>query len=120
MSRRRLLRPSENRTTQTLHCVSGTGVASADSRVADPEKIHLCLDTSRVRRFRFLRLRAPLTFFCQLTQTDMASPFTAPPAGTPVPPNTSARYYTRSQVFSRVPVNKDNFTSGKQASFILE
>ena len=37
-----------------------------------------------------------------------------------MPPNTSARYYTRSQVFSRVPVNKDNFTSGKQASFILE
>ena len=50
----------------------------------------------------------------------MASPFTPPPAGTPVPPNTSARYYTRTQVFSRVPVNKDNFTSGKQASFILE
>lgn len=50
----------------------------------------------------------------------MASPFTPPPAGTPVAPNTSARYYTRNQVFSRVPINKDNWTSGKQASFILE
>ena len=50
----------------------------------------------------------------------MASPFTPPPAGTPVAPNTSARYYTRNQVFSRVPINKDNWSSGKQPSFILE
>ena len=50
----------------------------------------------------------------------MSSPFTPPPAGTPVPPNTSARYYTRNQVFSRVPINMNNFSSGKQASFILE
>ena len=50
----------------------------------------------------------------------MASPFQAPPAGTPVPPNTSARYYTRQQVFSRVPISGSNWTSGKQASFVLE
>ena len=50
----------------------------------------------------------------------MASPFQAPPAGTPVPPNTSARYYTRQQVFSRVPISGSNWTSGKLASFVLE
>ena len=50
----------------------------------------------------------------------MASPFTPPPAGTPVPPTTSARYYTRQQIFSRVPISGTNFTAGKQASFILE
>ena len=50
----------------------------------------------------------------------MASPFTPPPAGTPVPPNTSARYYTRQQIFSRVPISGSNWTSGKQASFVTE
>ena len=50
----------------------------------------------------------------------MASPFTPPPAGTPVPPNTSARYYTRNQVFSRVPISGSNWTAGKQASFVTE
>ena len=37
-----------------------------------------------------------------------------------MPPNTSARYYTRSQVFSRVPISGSNWTSGKQASFVTE
>ena len=50
----------------------------------------------------------------------MASPFVGTPAGTPVPPTTSARYYTRNQVFSRVPISGTNFTSGKQASFVTE
>lgn len=50
----------------------------------------------------------------------MASPFIGTPAGTPVPPTTSARYYTRNQVFSRVPISGSNFTSGKQASFVTE
>ena len=50
----------------------------------------------------------------------MASPFVGTPAGTPVPPTTSARYYTRNQVFSRVPITGTNFTSGKQASFVTE
>ena len=53
-------------------------------------------------------------------QKQMASPFQAPPAGTPVPPNTSARYYTRQQIFSHVPISGSNFTSGKQASFVTE
>ena len=50
----------------------------------------------------------------------MASPFTPPPAGTPVPPNTSARYYSRQQIFSRVPIAGANFTAGKQCSFVTE
>ena len=50
----------------------------------------------------------------------MASPFTPPPAGTPVPPNTSARYYSRQQIFSRVPIAGSNFTAGKQCSFVTE
>ena len=29
-------------------------------------------------------------------------------------------FYTRQQVFSRVPISGSNWTSGKQASFVLE
>ena len=61
-----------------------------------------------------------LNFFCQTIQRDMTSPFTPPPAGTDVPPNTSARYYSRQQIFSRVPVTGTNFTAGKQCSFVVE
>jgi hypothetical protein len=50
----------------------------------------------------------------------MSSPFTPPPAGTPVPPNTSARYYSRQQIFSRVPITGNQFQAGKQCSFVVE
>ena len=50
----------------------------------------------------------------------MSSPFIPPPAGTPIAPNTSARYYTRQQIFSRVPITGSNFTSGKNCSFVVE
>ena len=50
----------------------------------------------------------------------MSSPFIPAPAGTPIAPNTSARYYTRQQIFSRVPITGSNFTSGKNCSFVVE
>jgi len=50
----------------------------------------------------------------------MASPFVAQPAGTPVAPSTSARYYYRRQVYSRNPVTDGNFASGRNVNFNFE
>ena len=50
----------------------------------------------------------------------MSNPFMPNEAGTPIPANTSARYYSRSQVFSRVPVSGTNFSAGKQFSAVIE
>ena len=50
----------------------------------------------------------------------MASPFVAQPAGTPVAPSTSARYYYRRQVYSRNPVTQGNFVSGRNVNFNFE
>ena len=50
----------------------------------------------------------------------MASPFVAQPAGTPVAPSTSARYYYRRQVYSRNPVTQGNFASGRNVNFNFE
>ena len=50
----------------------------------------------------------------------MASPFIAQPAGTPVAPSTSARYYYRRQVYSRNPVTQTNFVSGRNVNFNFE
>eukprot|EP01048_Picozoa_sp_COSAG05_P004531 COSAG05_NODE_248_length_12946_cov_85.003737_6_plen_509_part_00 len=50
----------------------------------------------------------------------MASPFIAQPAGTPVAPSTSARYYYRRQVYSRNPVTQGNFVSGRNVNFNFE
>ncbi len=47
----------------------------------------------------------------------MSSPFIGTPAGTPVAPSTSARYYFRRQIFSRNPVTKGNFTPGQTVNF---
>ena len=47
----------------------------------------------------------------------MSSPFLGTPAGTPVAPSTSARYYFRRQIFSRNPVTKDQFTPGQTVNF---
>ena len=37
-----------------------------------------------------------------------------------MPPNTSARYYSRQQIFSRVPITGNQFQAGKQCSFVVE
>ena len=50
----------------------------------------------------------------------MASPFTAPPAGTEVPPSSDARYFYRRQAFSRNPVTGNNWQGGKSVSFVAE
>ena len=50
----------------------------------------------------------------------MASPFVAQPAGTPVAPSTSARYYYRRQVYSRNPVTQGNFVAGRNVNFSFE
>ena len=50
----------------------------------------------------------------------MASPFLAAPAGTPVAPSTSARYYYRRQVFSRNPITETNWGAGKTVNFQAE
>jgi len=50
----------------------------------------------------------------------MASPFVAPPAGTPVEPSTSARYYYRRQIFSRNPVTGTSFKAGTNVNFNFE
>jgi hypothetical protein len=50
----------------------------------------------------------------------MASPFVAQPAGTPVAPSTSARYYYRRQVYSRNPVTQGNFVAGRNVNFNFE
>eukprot|EP01045_Picozoa_sp_COSAG04_P002809 COSAG04_NODE_107_length_25959_cov_6.617865_14_plen_221_part_00 len=64
--------------------------------------------------------RAACRGWIAATRRGLASPFTPPPAGTPVPPNTSARYYSRRQIFSRVPIAGVNFSAGKQCSFVTE
>ena len=48
------------------------------------------------------------------------NPFEATPAGTPVAPSTSARYYYRRQVFSRNPVTNDNFKAGRTVNLNFE
>ena len=50
----------------------------------------------------------------------MASPFTAPPAGTEVPPSSDARYFYRRQAFSRNPVTGGNWQPGKSVNFVAE
>ena len=50
----------------------------------------------------------------------MSSPFMPAPPGTDIPPSTSARYYTRQQIFSRVPITDNNFQAGKNCSFVVE
>ena len=50
----------------------------------------------------------------------MASPFTAPPAGTEVPPSSDARYFYRRQAYSRNPVTGGNWQGGKSVSFVAE
>eukprot|EP01044_Picomonas_judraskeda_P013519 COSAG03_NODE_2051_length_3178_cov_3.816174_5_plen_82_part_00 len=50
----------------------------------------------------------------------MASPFSAPPAGTEVPPSSDARYFCRRQAFSRNPVTGGNWQGGKSVNFVVE
>ena len=50
----------------------------------------------------------------------MSNPFMPAEAGTPVPANTSARYYQRQQIFSRVPISKGQWSKGKSASWVIE
>ena len=59
-------------------------------------------------------------FLCGNKKQTIMNPFQSQPAGTPIAPSTSARYYSRRQVFSRNPIEGTSFKPGVTANFNID